>query len=124
VAELGRGWLHYHRQHVAFVMASKSGLRAGAAFTLPEQIGNWKRLDAAVPNQKEKADHKAYVSGMAGVYADWAAQVAKTDPHNLALRLVRELGPDVVVLDLNLSDGNGTSLLEQLRSLGAVPPCS
>ena len=52
VAELGRGWLRYHQQHVAFVMASKSGLRAGAAFTLPERIGNWKRLDAAVPDQK------------------------------------------------------------------------
>ena len=36
---------------------------------------------------RKKADHKAYVSGMAGVYADWAAQVAKTDPANLALRL-------------------------------------
>ena len=46
----------------------------------------------------------------------------ETDSWQVALRLVRELGPDVVVLDLNLSDGNGWSLLEQLRSLGAVPP--
>jgi len=52
VAELGRGWLHYHRQQVAFVMASQTALRPGAAFALPAQIGNWKRLDAAVPNQK------------------------------------------------------------------------
>ena len=52
MAELGRGALHYHRQQVAFVMASSSALRAGATFTLPEQIGNWQRLDAAVPNQK------------------------------------------------------------------------
>ena len=39
-----------------------------------------------------------------------------------ALRLARELAPDVLVLDLNLPDGNGWSLLEQLRSLEALPP--
>ena len=52
VAELGRGALHYHRQNIAFVMASRSALRDGAVFTMPEQIGNWRRLEAAVPNQK------------------------------------------------------------------------
>lgn len=52
VVELGRGWLHYHRQHVAFVMASKSALRPGATFALPEQIGDWKRMDAAVPDKQ------------------------------------------------------------------------
>lgn len=30
--------------------------------------------------------------------------------------------PDVIVLDLNLSDGSGWSLLEQLRGLGRLPP--
>ena len=39
-----------------------------------------------------------------------------------ALRLAQELKPDVLVLDLNLPDGNGWSLLEQLRSLQALPP--
>ena len=39
-----------------------------------------------------------------------------------ALRLAGELAPDVLVLDLNLPDGNGWSLLEQLRSLEALPP--
>ena len=39
-----------------------------------------------------------------------------------ALRLACELAPDVMVLDLNLPDGNGWSLLEQLRSLKALPP--
>jgi exosortase len=52
VAELGRGWLHHHQQKVEFRMASASGLRAGAAFTLPEQIGNWKRLSTAVPDHR------------------------------------------------------------------------
>ena len=52
VAELGRGALHYYRQNTAFVMASKSALRAGATFTMPEQVGTWRRMDAAVPNQK------------------------------------------------------------------------
>ena len=52
VAELGRGWMHHHAQKVAFRMASDSGLRPGAAFTMPEQIGNWKRLNSAVPGHE------------------------------------------------------------------------
>ena len=46
----------------------------------------------------------------------------ETDSWHAALRLVRELAPDVVVLDLNLPDGTGWSLLEQLRGLGTLPP--
>jgi exosortase len=49
VAELGRGWLHYHHQKMAFVMSSQSALRAGAVFSLPEHLGDWRRLDSAVP---------------------------------------------------------------------------
>ena len=52
LAELGRGALHHQRQKVAFVMASASALRAGATFTMPEQIGNWKRLNSAVPGHQ------------------------------------------------------------------------
>ncbi len=48
VAQLGRGWLHHH-QNVAFQMTAPSALRAGAVFTLPEQVGDWRRLDAAQP---------------------------------------------------------------------------
>ncbi len=39
-----------------------------------------------------------------------------------AFTLVGELVPDVVVLDLNLPDGNGWNLLEQLRAEGSLPP--
>ena len=46
----------------------------------------------------------------------------ETGSWHAALALVRQLAPDVVVLDLNLPDGNGWSLLEQLRSLGILPP--
>ena len=52
VAELGRGWLHHYGPKAAHVIAAKSALRAGATFTMPEQIGNWKRLDSAVPGHK------------------------------------------------------------------------
>ena len=52
LAELARGVLHHQQQKVAFVMASKSALRAGATFTMPEQIGNWKRLNSAVPGHQ------------------------------------------------------------------------
>ena len=40
----------------------------------------------------------------------------------LALSQARTLTPDVIVLDLNLADGSGWSLLEQLRALGQLPP--
>ena len=33
------------------------------------------------------AGNQAYAAGMANVYADWAAQVAKTDSHNVVFRL-------------------------------------
>lgn len=39
-----------------------------------------------------------------------------------ALILAHDLAPDVMVLDLNLPDGNGWTLLDQLHSLGATPP--
>ena len=48
VAQLGRGWLHHH-QNAALAMASPSALRAGAAFSLPEQLDGWQRLDSAKP---------------------------------------------------------------------------
>jgi len=40
--------------------------------------------------------------------------------HN-ALRLAQELRPDVMVLDLNLPDGNGWTLIEQLKTDKALP---
>ncbi len=39
-----------------------------------------------------------------------------------ALPLARGLVPDVMVLDLNLPDGHGWSLLDELRAQGALPP--
>jgi len=38
-----------------------------------------------------------------------------------ALRLAHELRPDVMVLDLNLPDGNGWTLIEQLKSTKSLP---
>jgi DNA-binding NarL/FixJ family response regulator len=40
----------------------------------------------------------------------------------IALTQARALTPAVIVLDLNLADGSGWSLLEQLRALGQLPP--
>ena len=55
VAALGRGWQHrYERAHQSNQMpeaiaASESALRAGATFTLPEQVGGWTRLQSESP---------------------------------------------------------------------------
>lgn len=39
-----------------------------------------------------------------------------------ARQLAEDLRPDVMVLDLNLPDGNGWTLLEELKSARALPP--
>ena len=39
-----------------------------------------------------------------------------------ALARIPELRPDLLVLDLNLADGNGWTLLERLREAAALPP--
>ncbi len=39
-----------------------------------------------------------------------------------ALTRIPELRPDLLVLDLNLADGNGWTLLERLREAAALPP--
>jgi exosortase len=48
ILELGRGWVHYYHTE-APAGPPKSGLREGATFALPEQIGDWKRLNTEVP---------------------------------------------------------------------------
>jgi exosortase len=48
LVELGLGWINY--QHSRIQAASpKSILRAGATLAMPEQIGQWKRLNTEVP---------------------------------------------------------------------------
>lgn len=39
-----------------------------------------------------------------------------------ALTMVRHRHPDVLILDLNLKDGNGWTLLDELRAAGELPP--
>lgn len=49
---------------------------------------------------------------IAGEAATWKA----------ARHLAEELRPDVMVLDLNLPDGNGWTLLDELKAAGTLPP--
>jgi hypothetical protein len=46
--DLGLGWNHY-RQSRTEAALPKSALRQGTTFAMPEQIGNWKRLNTEVP---------------------------------------------------------------------------
>jgi exosortase len=48
VADLGLGWVHYQDSKAPTALP-KSGLRQGATFAMPEQIGSWKRLNTEVP---------------------------------------------------------------------------
>ena len=45
---LGLGWFRYQYSRAPATLP-KSALRAGATFAMPEQIGNWKRLNTEVP---------------------------------------------------------------------------
>jgi exosortase len=46
--DLGLGWNHYRHSGTEAGLP-KSALRQGATFAMPEQIGNWKRLNTEVP---------------------------------------------------------------------------
>lgn len=69
-------------------------------------------------------DHPATREGLRAAIACQPGMrvVGEAGTWHEALRLACELAPDVLVLDLNLPDGNGWSLLEQLRSRQALPP--
>ena len=69
-------------------------------------------------------DHPATREGLRAAIASQPGLrgVGEAATWHEALRLAQALKPDVLVLDLNLPDGNGWSLLEQLRSREALPP--
>jgi tetratricopeptide (TPR) repeat protein len=62
----------------------------------------------------KNSSSKIYISGLANIYADWAAHVAKTDPHNIASRL------ELIQQGLEF-DPQNLGLLEQLLLLTHLP---
>jgi hypothetical protein len=48
LVDLGLGWVHYQDSKAPAALP-KSALRPGATFAMPEQIGNWQRLNTEVP---------------------------------------------------------------------------
>jgi len=48
LVDLGLGWGHYRHSRTQAALA-KSSLRAGATFSMPEQVGKWTRLTTEVP---------------------------------------------------------------------------
>jgi DNA-binding NarL/FixJ family response regulator len=69
-------------------------------------------------------DHPATREGLRMAIAAAAdLRVAgEADRWQTAFRFAQELRPDVMVLDLNLPDGNGWTLIDQLKALQALPP--
>jgi len=68
-------------------------------------------------------DHPATRDGLrAAINAHAGLRVAgEAATWHEALHLAQELQPDVMVLDLNLPDGNGWTLIEQLKSTKSLP---
>ena len=62
----------------------------------------------------KNSGNKIYASGLANIYADWAAYVAKTDPHNVVSRL------KLIQQGLEF-DPQNLGLLEQLLLLTHLP---
>lgn len=69
-------------------------------------------------------DHPLTRDGLRGAIAAQAdlEVVGEAATWQTALRLAQELRPAVMVLDLNLPDGNGWSLIDQLKAAAALPP--
>ena len=69
-------------------------------------------------------DHPATQAGLVALIDGTAdLQVCgRTESWKEALQLTRETRPDVLLLDLNLKDGNGWSLIEQLSAANLLPP--
>ena len=69
-------------------------------------------------------DHPATRAGLAACFAAEAdfEVCGQTDSRHEALALVRALRPDALLLDLQLTDGTGWSLIETLAAEGQLPP--
>lgn len=69
-------------------------------------------------------DHASLRNGLRNAIVEHAdlAVVGEAATWHAARTAIEALRPDVLVLDLNLPDGNGWTLLEQLRTQGALPP--
>ena len=69
-------------------------------------------------------DHPATRAGLVACFAaeeDFEV-CGQTDSRQEALALVRALRPDALLLDLQLRDGTGWSLIETLTEAGELPP--
>jgi DNA-binding NarL/FixJ family response regulator len=68
-------------------------------------------------------DHATVRNGLAAAIANQSdlLLVGEAATWSAALESATNLRPDVLVLDLNLPDGDGWSLLEQLRDRGTLP---
>jgi DNA-binding NarL/FixJ family response regulator len=69
-------------------------------------------------------DHPSTRAGLAATIATHPdlSVCAQTDSWHEALTRIRELHPDAVILDLQLKDGTGWSLLNTLSASGELPP--
>jgi DNA-binding NarL/FixJ family response regulator len=69
-------------------------------------------------------DHQAFREGLRDAINGQAGLrvVGESATWRGALPLALALAPDVIVLDLNLADGTGWTLLEELRAQDALPP--
>ena len=69
-------------------------------------------------------DHPATLAGLAACFAAEAdfEVCGQTNSWREALELVRAQRPDAILLDLQLTDGTGWTLLETLAATGECPP--
>jgi exosortase len=93
-------------QEIHYLVASRSALRAGATFSMPDQLGNWRRIDAAVPSHQVETE---------GIYSKiWHYQDGRTIA-SVALDYPFRGYHDVTIC----YRGNGWRITHQERQFGA-----
>jgi DNA-binding NarL/FixJ family response regulator len=91
-------------------------------------VRKWKRLRRAAPGGVVGVllveDHQVFREGLRDAIngQEGMRVVGESATWRGALSLVLSLAPDVIVLDLNLADGTGWTLLEQLHAQDELPP--
>jgi exosortase len=110
LAQTARGWVHHQHERAS----TTSGLRADARFSLPEQIGDWKRLEGRQRNvsslelQAIYSEVWAYQSGRLKVFV--ALDYPYAGLHDLTV-CYHNSGWDVARKPVKATDASGKPLV-------------
>jgi DNA-binding NarL/FixJ family response regulator len=87
--------------------------------SIPEEVQVVKRLDELRVLLVD--DHDLFRSGLINLLSEHGLHVVgEAENGEVALRLVRELAPDVVIMDLNMPGPSGVDVIRQMTSIAPL----